>query len=120
MMTEFQNNAPNIAEDSVDSEIEDYQNSIAEAIASLSEVPDTPEGVSPSSSIYYSNEINFASGEWLNQLAEIQGWLDLDLNLDLPREEVLRSLVSGLDLTPDQGVSRNGELPTLSVSAWEA
>lgn len=119
-MTEFQNNAPNIAEDSVDSEIEDYQNSIAEAIASLSEVPDTPEGVSPSSSIYYSNEINFASGEWLNQLAEIQGWLDLDLNLDLPREEVLRSLVSGLDLTPDQGVSRNGELPTLSVSAWEA
>ena len=57
--------------------------SLADGLATLSEASDTPNGVSPVSSMFSSVDVDFASGAWTNKLAEIQGWLNLSDDLQL-------------------------------------
>ncbi|MEF9947858.1 MAG: hypothetical protein RR800_05870, partial [Comamonas sp.] len=84
-------------EDDFDEEDPRFQllESLADGLAALSEASDTPNGVSPVSSMFSSVDVDFASGAWTNQLAEIQGWLNLSDDLPLTGgEPFLQALIA--------------------------
>ena len=94
--------------------------SLADGLATLSEASDTPEGVPPVSSMFSSGDVDFASDAWMNQLAEIQGWLSL--SEDLPRtggEPFLRALIAELKLEPADLLVPGDAYPPLSLRALE-
>ena len=73
--------------------------SLADGLATLSEASDTPNGVSPVSSMFSSVDVEFASDAWMNQLAEIQGWLNLSDDLPLTGgKPFLQALIAELEL----------------------
>lgn len=94
--------------------------SLADGLATLSEASDTPNGVSPASSIFSSSDVDFASNTWMNQLAEIQGWLYL--SDDLPRtggEPFLQSLIAELELDSTDLLPSGTTSPPLTIRALE-
>ena len=94
--------------------------SLADGLATLSEASDTPSGVSPVSSMFSSVDVDFASDAWMNQLAEIQGWLYL--NDDLPRtggEPFLQALIAELELDPTDILPSGATFPPLTIRALE-
>lgn len=94
--------------------------SIADGLATLSEASDTPDGVPPVSSMFSSGDVDFASDSWMNQLAEVQGWLCF--SEDLPRtggELFRKALVSELQLNPTDLLASGTACPPLSLSALE-
>lgn len=75
--------------------------SIANAIATLSEATDAPIGVSAASFSISSDDVDMTSDSWMPQLAQVQGWLNLGLSQSLPntgRDAFLAGLISGLEL----------------------
>lgn len=94
--------------------------SLADGLATLSEASDTPNGVSPVSSMLSSVDVDFASDAWMNQLAEIQGWLYL--SDDLPRtggELFLQALIAELELDPTDILPSGTTSPPLTIRALE-
>lgn len=94
--------------------------SLADGLATLSEASDTPNGVSPVSSMFSSVDVDFASDAWMNQLAEIQGWLYL--SDDLPRtggEPFLQALIAELELDPTDILPAGAMSPPLTIRALE-
>jgi len=94
--------------------------SLADGLATLSEASDTPNGVSPVSSMFSSVDVDFASDAWMNQLAEIQGWLYL--SDDLPRtggEPFLQALIAELELDPTDIPPSGATYPPLTIRALE-
>ena len=94
--------------------------SLADGLATLSEASDTPNGVSPVSSMFSSVDVDFASDAWMNQLAEIQGWLYL--SDDLPRtggEPFLQALIAELELDPTDILPSGATSPPLTIRALE-
>jgi len=94
--------------------------SLAEGMATLSEASNTPTGVPTVSSMFSSSDVDFASDAWMNQLAEIQGWLSLSDDLPLTGGKLfLQALIAelGLDSTdlPVPGTARH----PLSLRALE-
>lgn len=73
---------------------------IAELFAELSEATDYPDGV-PACAQFSSNDVAFESGEWINRLFEIQGWLNLDQDLpDSDPSQILTALTAALGFDP--------------------
>ena len=94
--------------------------SLAEGLATLSEASDTPDGVPPLSSMFSSDDVDFASDAWMNQLAEIQGWLSLSEDLPLTGgEPFLQALIAELKLEPTDLLAPGDAYPPLSLRALE-
>ncbi|QET69314.1 DUF262 domain-containing protein [Bordetella bronchiseptica] len=94
--------------------------SLAEGLATLSEASDTPDGVPPVSSMFSSDDVDFASDAWMNQLAEIQGWLSLSEDLPLTGgEPFLQALIAELKLEPTDLLAPGDAYPPLSLRALE-
>ncbi|MBS7776706.1 DUF262 domain-containing protein [Acidovorax sp. CCYZU-2555] len=75
--------------------------SIANAIATLSDATDTPTGVRAASSSIQSDDVDMTSDAWMQQFAQVQDWLNLGLPQGLTddgRDAFLAKLVSGLEL----------------------
>ena len=97
-----------------------FLESIAEGLATLSEASDTPNGVPPVSSIFSSGDVDFASGSWMNKLAEVQGWLSLSEDLPLTGgEPFLQALIVEFKLEPTDLLAPGGANPPLSLRALE-
>jgi len=93
---------------------------IAEGLAALSEASDTPNGVSPVSSIFSSGDVDFDTDSWMNKLAEVQGWLNLSEDLPVTGgEPFLRALISELKLEPSDLLPHGAAYPPLSLRALE-
>ena len=94
--------------------------SLADGLAALSEASDTPNGVSPVSSMFSSVDVDFASDAWTNQLAEIQGWLYLSDDLPLTGgEPFLQALITELELDPTDLLAPGTASPPLTIRALE-
>lgn len=94
--------------------------SLADGLATLSEASDTPNGVSPVSSMFSSVDVDFASDAWTNQLAEIQGWLYLNDDLPLTGgEPFLQALIAELELDPTDLLTPGTASPPLTIRALE-
>ena len=94
--------------------------SLADGLAALSEASDTPNGVSPVSSMFSSVDVDFASDAWTNQLAEIQGWLYLSEDLPLTGgEPFLQALIAELELDPTDLLAPGTASPPLTIRALE-
>lgn len=94
--------------------------SLADGLATLSEASDTPDGVPPVSSMFSSDDVDFASDAWMNQLAEIQGWLSLSEDLPLTGgEPFLQALIAELKLEPTDLLAPGDAYPPLSLRALE-
>ncbi len=94
--------------------------SLADGLATLSEASDTPDGVSPVSSMFSSIDVDFGSDAWMNQLAEIQGWLYLSDDLPLTGgEPFLQALIAELELDPTDLLAPGTASPPLTIRALE-
>lgn len=94
--------------------------SLADGLATLSEASDTPNGVSPVSSMFSSADVDFASDGWMNQLAEIQGWLYFSENLPLTGgAHFLQALIAELELDPADLLAAGTVSSPLSIRALE-
>ncbi|MCE2689966.1 MAG: DUF262 domain-containing protein [Rubrivivax sp.] len=109
-------------EDDVDEEDPRVQllESLANGLASLSEASDTPNGVTPVTSMFSSVDVDFASDAWTNQIAEIQGWLYLSDDLPLTGgKPFLQALISELELDPTDLLAAETASPPLTIRALE-
>lgn len=94
--------------------------SLAAGMATLSEASDTPDGVPPVSSMFSSGDVDFASDAWMNQLAEIQGWLSLSEDLPLMGGvPFLQALIAEFELNPTDLLAPGTAYPPLSLRALE-
>jgi hypothetical protein len=56
---------------------------IAEHLAALSEASEAPTEFEPAGRAFGASDVDFSSNGWMASLAEVQGWLRLDYQLDL-------------------------------------
>jgi hypothetical protein len=97
-----------------------FLESIAEGLAALSEVSDTPNGIDPVSSIFSSGEVDFTCDAWMNKLVEVQGWLSLSEDLPLTGgEPLLQALIAEFKLEPADLLVPGTANPPLSLRALE-
>lgn len=96
------------------------QDRIAEALAELSDVTDTPEGVLACAS-FSSADVDFGSDAWISRLADVQGWLHFDDDLsDADLGEFVLSLAANLGFVPPaQGTEEDGGATRLTSEALE-
>ncbi|GGK02988.1 GmrSD restriction endonuclease domain-containing protein [Luteimonas terricola] len=93
--------------------------SLADGLATLSEASDTPDGVPPVSSMFSSDDVDFASDVWLSQLVEVQGWLSFSEDLPLTGgKPFLQALIAELGLDSSD-ILALGTAPPLSLRALE-
>ena len=93
---------------------------LAEGLATLSGASETPDGVPPVSSMFSSGDVDFASNAWMNQLAEIQGWLSLSEDLPLTGSTpFLQVLIAELKLESSDLLAPGNDYPRLSLRALE-
>lgn len=94
--------------------------SLADGLASLSEASDTPDGVPPVSSMFSSDDVDFTSDAWMNQIAEVQGWLSFRDDLPLAGgEPLLQALIAELELDSTDLLAQGTAHPPLSIRALE-
>jgi len=94
--------------------------SLADGLATLSEASDTPDGVLPVSSMFSSGDVDFTSDAWMNQLAEVQGWLSLSEDLPLTGgKPFLQALIAELELNSTDLLAPGTAHPPLSLRALE-
>lgn len=96
------------------------QDRIAEALAELSDVTDTPEGVLACAS-FSSADVDFGSDAWISRLADVQGWLHFDDDLsDADLGEFVLSLAANLGFVPPaQATEEDGGATRLTSEALE-
>ncbi|MDO5676804.1 MAG: DUF262 domain-containing protein [Propionibacteriaceae bacterium] len=93
---------------------------LAEGMAGLSEAADTPNGVPSVSSTFSVGDVDFSSDAWMNQLADIQGWLSFSEDLPLASGEAfLQVLMNELNLDSTDILDSATASPPLSVRALE-
>lgn len=95
------------------------QRDIAERLATLSEVVDTPTDFDMSSGSFDAAEVDFASGTWMQRLAEVQGWLRLDEDLPQDADSFVTGLVAALGLDPATAIEATGAYPQLTVAGLD-
>ncbi len=96
--------------------------SIANAIATLSDATDAPTGVSAASVSIGSDDVDMTSDSWMPQLAQIQDWLNLGLAQRLPdagRDAFLAVLISGLELDSAEALDTSVTPSQLTLLALE-
>lgn len=95
--------------------------SVADMLASLSEVFDAPNGITAASSPFLESDVNFNTGAWISRITEVQGWLNFSDELpDTSEKEFLTALISELGLSRDEGLDSEGAPMRLSVKALES
>lgn len=99
---------------------EQAQDRIAESLAELSDVTDTPEGVQACAS-FSSVDVDFGSGAWVSRLIDVQGWLHFDDDLsDADLTAFVVSLAGNLSFVPSaQGTEEAGGAKQLTSEALE-
>lgn len=106
-----------IDDDVPDDPITQLQSDIAERLATLSDVADTPTHFDRSGGSFDASEVDFASGSWMSRLADVQGWLHLDKELPTSADEFVEKLVAALGLAePSKAIYMRGSSPQLTVS----
>lgn len=109
-----------VTEDEDASGRSDLEGAIAEQIAHLSNVSDTPDEVEPPGRAFEAEEVDFSSAVWMSCLAEVQGWLRLPEELVLDdQERYLYALVRGLELDPPVAVIEDQGSLRLADTALE-
>ncbi|WBL33750.1 DUF262 domain-containing protein [Sinirhodobacter sp. HNIBRBA609] len=97
-----------------------FLESIADGLATLSEVSDAPNGVRPVSSIFSGGDVDFTSDAWMNKLVEVQGWLSLSEDLPLTGgEPFLQALIAEFKLESADLLAPGAAHPQLSLRALE-
>lgn len=94
------------------------QRDIAERLATLSDVVDTPTEFDMTSSSFDPADVDFVTGSWMQRLAEVQGWLRLELEDELPQdaESFLTALVTGIGHDPTISIDDTGSHPQLTIA----
>lgn len=96
--------------------------SIANAIAILSDATDSPIGVKTASAYICSDDVDFSSDSWMPQFAQVQDWLNLGLSQWRPaagRDAFLAGLISGLELESDEALDTSVSPSQLTALALE-
>ncbi|MGK3648701.1 DUF262 domain-containing protein [Pseudarthrobacter enclensis] len=94
------------------------QNDIAERLASLSAVADTPTDFEQAGGSYDASDVDFTSSSWISRLSEVQGWLHLDNELSTVNPDVfLEGLAEALGMDQAAAIDRSGETSELTVAA---
>lgn len=95
---------------------------IANAIAILSDATDAPTGVRAASSYIRSDDVDMTSDSWMQQLAQVQDWLNLGLSQrlsDAGRDAFLAGLISGLELDSAEALDTSVSPSQLTPLALE-
>jgi hypothetical protein len=95
------------------------QREIAERLATLSEVVDTPTEFDLYSGSFDAGDVDFASGSWMQKLAEVQGWLRLEQELPQDAALFVPALVTAMGLYPATAIDATGEFPQLTLVGLE-
>lgn len=96
--------------------------SIANAVAILSDATDAPVGVKAASYSIRSDDVDMSSDSWMPQFAQVQDWLNLGLSQRLPdagRDAFLAGLISGLELDSAEALTRSLSPSQLTPRALE-
>lgn len=94
--------------------------SIADGLALLSESVDTPEGVSPGSSVFGRDEVDFTSDAWMHRIADVQGWLGFDDVLPTSNPaDFISALSTELGIDAGEGMTNASNGEQLSVEVVE-
>ena len=100
--------------DEIDDDLPDdpaaqLQGDIAERLASLSDVADTPTGFARAGGSFDPSEVEFPSGSWMSRLADVQGWLHLKNELPTASaDEFITGLVSAMSVDPAKAIDDTG------------
>ncbi|WP_440103850.1 DUF262 domain-containing protein [Glutamicibacter mishrai] len=96
------------------------QDRISELLAELSEAPEVPLGIETSAQ-FTKADADFGSGAWMSRLAEVQGWLNLDSELDETNPVIfLNGLVRSLGIeNPADEIKQSSEGYILTENALE-
>ncbi|OBB25333.1 hypothetical protein A5792_28500 [Mycolicibacterium peregrinum] len=89
---------------------------IAERLATLSDLADTPTEFDVSDGPFDAAEVDFASGAWMDRLAGVQGWLRLDKELPESADTFVAELVSAMGLDPAKALDSTGATPQLTIA----
>jgi hypothetical protein len=96
--------------------ITQLQGEISEALASLSDAPDTPIGFVRSVGSFDAADVDFSSGTWASRLADVQEWLRLPDVLPTDAEDFVEQLVAGLGINdPVKLIDSNAASPRLTL-----
>ena len=95
------------------------QREIAERLATLSEVVDTPIEFDVSGGSFDAADVDFASGTWMQRLAEVQGWLRLDEELPQDAPSFVAGLVAAMGFDPGIAIDDTGASPQLTVNGLD-
>lgn len=90
--------------------------SLAGALAGLSEAVDTPTGFSQVPSLFSAGDVSFDGGSWISRLSEVQGWLNFDA--DLPTTSVgrfMNALSQEFGLTREEAADSEGGLSVVAL-----
>ncbi len=97
------------------------EDNIADMLASLSEVLDTPTGITSASSSFFKSDVNFDTDAWRTRVADVQGWMNLGDELpDTSEENFLMALISELGLSREEGLESESTSIRLSLKALES
>lgn len=89
---------------------------IADRLATLSDLADTPTEFDVSDGSFDAAEVDFASGAWMDRLAGVQGWLRLDKELPESADTFVAELVSAMGLDPTKAIDSTGATPQLTIT----
>lgn len=93
------------------------QADIAERLATLSDVADTPTEFDQAGGAFDPLEVDFASGTWMGRLAAVQGWLRLGAELQsVSADKFVTGLVLALGLDPEKAIARTGSSLQLTIA----
>jgi hypothetical protein len=95
------------------------QRDIAERLATLSEVVDTPTEFDMFTGSFDVAEVDFATGTWMQRLTEVQGWLRLDNELPQDADTFVGGLVAAMGLDPATSIDATGANQQLTVSGLD-
>ena len=103
--------------DDLDDPAAQLQSDIAERLATLSVVADTPTEFDQAGGSFDPSEVDFPSGSWMSRLADVQGWLRLDKELPSGSTGLfLAVLASAMGIDPAKAVDNSGASPQLTIA----
>ena len=90
--------------------------SLAGALAGLSEAVDTPAGFGQVPSLFSAGDVGFSSGSWISRLSDVQGWLNFDGDLPTTNASGFTdALAKELNLARAEVADPDGELTAVAL-----
>lgn len=104
-------------------ELERLHTKIAQQLSELSQCDELPSGYGRSAGSFEPSEVDFASGNWLVRIAQVQAWLKLDQDLKLGEDS--KVFDTATELFSQFGDAKAllevyAEFPTMTVRGAEA